>query len=277
MKILITGGNGNIAKIIMNNISYDYKITALGKDTLNLLNQEEVEKYLENNTFDILIHTAIIIAKNSKDDNPDIVCKNIRMFENIIRFSNKFKMIINLDSSAIYDRKTDIFNRKESELLTVPFDSYGFSKYLIYNRSIQYNNIFNLRLCNIFNINESTDKFIKSCVLAKKNSTEVIIFEDKYFDLLYEDDFITILRYYIDNINNQQHLIKTINVCYDIKYKLSDVAMLILDINQIKILNTSSNNNYSADATLLGSLNIKLVGLENSIKKYQELFMTKYS
>ena len=42
-------------------------------------------------------------------------------------------MIINFDSAAIYDRTTDILERREEELLTIPTDYYGFSKYVIYS------------------------------------------------------------------------------------------------------------------------------------------------
>ena len=41
------------------------------------------------------------------------------MLENLLKFSHKFKMIINFDSAAIYDRSTDILNRKENELITM--------------------------------------------------------------------------------------------------------------------------------------------------------------
>ena len=64
------------------------------------------------------------------------------MFENILKFADKFKMIFNLDSWAIYDRNTDILNRKE-DLFIVPLDYYRFSKYNIYQRSLQYENVYN--------------------------------------------------------------------------------------------------------------------------------------
>ena len=47
-------------------------------------------------------------------------------------------MIINFDSAAIYNRSTDILNRKENDLLIIPTDYYGFSKYVIYQRSLNY-------------------------------------------------------------------------------------------------------------------------------------------
>jgi nucleoside-diphosphate-sugar epimerase len=266
-KILITGGNGNIAKIIKNKLSSLYYIECPTKNQLNVLNINEISNYLLNKNFDILIHTAIVGGRRTKEETSDVVYKNLIMFENLLMFANKFKMIINLDSAAIYDRSTDIFNRKEEDLFTVPLDYYGLSKYLIYKRTLCYNNIFNFRIFNIFHENEENDRFIKSCFISKKNNTSVNIFEDKYFDFMYKDDFLSILEYYLKNIDSISNLEKTINICYNKKYKLSDIAKLILNSeNNINILDKYSRNNYSGDSNKLDKLNIKLNGLEKSLK-----------
>jgi len=271
MKVLITGGNGNIAKMIKNNLSSELcEITNLSRNDLNVLNQFDIEKYLSENTFDILVHTAILGGRRTKEENGDVTHNNLVMLENLLKFSDKFKMIINFDSAAIYDRSTDILNRKETDLYTIPNDYYGFSKYLIYQRSLQYNNVYNFRIFNIFHVNEEPDRFIKSCFNAKKNNTQITIFEDKYFDFVYEDDFVKIIKYYFDNVDFSEKLIKTINICYEKKYKLSEIANLITnDSTKVNILDsTSLNKNYSGDNTMLKSLNIELLGLERSLEIY---------
>lgn len=265
MKILITGGNGNIAKIITKNLSNIYKITSLARDKLNLLNYNEIFTYLSENTYDVLIHTAILGGRRTKEETSDVFYNNILMFENLLRFANKFKLIINFDSAAIYDRSTDIINRKESELYTIPLDYYGCSKYVIYQRLLQYNNVYNFRIFNLFHPNEEPDRFIKSCFLAKKNNKPITIFEDKYFDFVYESDFVKILSYYLSNIGNK--LEKTLNICYKQKYKLSEIAKLIDSNLVINILKKESINNYSGDGTLLSNLNLDLLELEDSLKK----------
>jgi nucleoside-diphosphate-sugar epimerase len=258
MKILITGGNGNISKMIINNLSNIYEITALPRDKLNILNYTELYNYLSKNTFDVLIHTAILGGRRTKEETSDVFYNNVLMFENILKFADKFKIIINFDSAAIYDRSTDILNRKECELRTIPTDYYGFSKYVIHERSLQYTNIYNFRIYNIFHRNEEPDRFIKSCFLNK----QVTIFEDKYFDFVYETDFIKILNYYLTNSN----LEKTINICYKDKYRLSEIAKLINPDIELNIIKKESNNNYTGDGTLLDSLNIDFLGLKESIK-----------
>ena len=150
MRILITGGNGNIAKIIKNNLQTDYDISNPSRQELDILDINQLTDYLKNNHFDILIHTAILGGRRIKQDDYDTVYKNLLMFENLMKFVDQFKMIINFDSAAIYDRETDILNRKECELFTIPTDFYGFSKYIIYQRSLLYPNIYNFRIFNIF-------------------------------------------------------------------------------------------------------------------------------
>lgn len=274
LKILITGGNGNIAKIIKNNLFLQYNIFSPSHTELDLLNLNYLKDYINKLNPDIIIHTAIIGGRRTKIDDYDVFYKNILMFENLIYCSKNVKMIINLDSGAIYDRSTDIINRKETDINTIPTDFYGFSKYTIYKQSLLYDNIYNFRIFNIFHINEENDRFIKSCFSAKKNNTELLINDDKYFDFFYEDDFIKVLVYYIENFN-KNNLEKTINICYDKKYKLSEIAKLIENIYEykeinIKILNNSLKYNYSGDSTLLYNLKkdkFELDGLEKSLEK----------
>ena len=261
MRILITGGNGNISKILKNKLFLKHDVTSISRTEFDLLNYEELKKYLSDKLFDILIHTAITGGRRTNIETGEVVYKNLLMFENLIKFENKFKLIINFDSGAIYDRSTDINNRKEDELNTIPFDYYGFSKYLIYNRSLQHDKIINFRIFNIFHANEEPDRFIKSCFLAKKNNKTIKIFQNKYFDFVYENDFTKIVEYYIDN---------QINISYQKKYKLSEIAELILgNKDLIQIDDDTLKYNYCGDGSLLNSLDIPLDGLESSIKTYE--------
>ena len=269
MKILITGGNGNIAKIIKNNLNKEYLISTPGRDELDLLNFDNLKNYLEKNVFDVCIHTAIRGGRRIKSEDYDVYYINLLMFENLMMFSSKFKMILNMDSGAIYDRETDILNRREEDLLTVPKDFYGFSKYTIYNRSLSHTNLYNYRIFNIFHPNEENDRFTKLCLY--KN--DITINEDKYFDFVYYLDFIKIVEYYINNVNTQSVLDKVINISYKEKYQLSTIAKLINpNINTI-ITNKISNYNYSGNSEKLDKLKLNFLGLEKSIIHYKSLLI----
>jgi GDP-L-fucose synthase len=185
-------------------------------------------------------------------------------------------MIINFDSAAIYDRSTDILNRSENDLYTIPTDYYGFSKYMIYQRSKQYNHFYNLRIFNIFHVNEEPNRFIKSCFLAKQNNTDITIFDNKYFDFVYEDDFVKIVKYYFDNVNILENLEKTINICYEEKFKLSDIAKIIMeteDSTRIQVLNDDLQKNYCGDSSKLQKFNLQFIGLKESLKLYETIHL----
>jgi len=268
--VLITGGNGNIAKMIRGHLSSEFDITCVYRADFDMLDCSAFETYLSNKTFDILIHTAIIGGRRTKEETGEVAYQNLIMFENIMKNSYKFGLIINFDSGAIYDRNTDIFCRKEDELFTIPRDYYGFSKYVIHNRSLQYNNVFNLRIFNIFHANEEPDRFIKTCFLAKKNDTKVTIFNDKFFDFMYEDDFVKIVRYYLTTPISK--LKKTINLSYNTKYRLSDIAQLIVNDDNIDIIDPNTSHNYCGNGNELEQLGIDLDGLEVGIDKISRIF-----
>ena len=278
LKILITGGNGNIAKMIKQNLSSEFDITCICRSDFDLLDFKSVQNYLFIHSFDVLIHTAISGGRRTKTENGDVVYNNLLMFENLAKCADQFQLIINLDSGAIYDRSTNIFCRKEDELVSVPSDYYGFSKYLIYNRSLSYANIVNLRIFNIFHINEEPDRFIKACFLAKQNGIHVAIEQDKFFDFMSEADFIKIVRYYLTNLARLPSLPKTFNLSYKQKYTLSDIALFILqddikiDIRNAMVLNTG---NYCGNSDKLDDLGLDLDGLELGIQQFEKLFNMK--
>ena len=265
MKVLITGGNGNISKIIKNNLISKYEFISPGRDELNLLDYNNVKSYLYNKNFDICVHTAIRGGRRTKGEDFDTYYINLLMFENLMMFSSKFRMIINMDSGAIYDRETDILNRKEEELFTIPKDFYGFSKYTIYKRSLSHLNLYNFRIFNIFHPNEEKDRFTKLCFYNK----EININDDKFFDFVYYLDFVKVVEYYFNNIENQDKLEKVINISYNKKYKLSEIAKLINSNINTNIINNISKNNYSGSSEKIEKLNLDLMGLEKSIIDYK--------
>jgi nucleoside-diphosphate-sugar epimerase len=276
MKILITGGNGNIAKIIKNNLknnnenNTNHTFNAPGRDKLNLLDSQMVKEFMAHNEFDICFHTCILGGRRTKAEDYDVVYINLLMFENLMKYSHKFKMIFNMDSGAIYDRNTDILNRKEEDINTIPEDFYGFSKYIIYQRSLSHKNLYNLRIFNIFHPYEEDTRFIKLCFSNYKNNIIMNIQDDKYFDFVYYLDFIKVIEYYVNNIDTQEILPKTINISYDKKYKLSEIAKLISPHIKLNISNENSNNNYSGNPEKVNNFKLNFMGLENSITHYRD-------
>jgi nucleoside-diphosphate-sugar epimerase len=253
MKVLIIGANGNIGSILKEGLKSEFEVVSLGKKDLDLLDCVSLENHFSNNQYDALINTAVVGGRRTKDEPEDTTHKNLLMFENIMKYSTHFKIILNLDSAAIYDRSTDILSRSEYSIDKPPTDYYGLSKYVIYQRCLMYQNVYTLRIFNIFHDNEENDRFIKSCKLAQQNNSILNIHEDKEFDFFYSEDFVMVVKYYLKN--NQ--VPKTVNICYPKKYRLSDIAkMIISDHSKINIIKSESTNNYSGNGELLNSLNI---------------------
>ena len=98
MKILITGGNGNIAKMIRHNLSFEFDITCITRNDFDMLDCKALESYLSDKHFDILIHTAIIGGRRTKEEDGEVVYQNLIMFENIMMFADKFRIIMDFQN-----------------------------------------------------------------------------------------------------------------------------------------------------------------------------------
>ena len=92
MIIFITGGNGNIAKIIKKHLMNKYTIIAPSHQELDILNYDNVKEYINFNKPDIIIHTAIIGGRRTKEETSDVFYKNMIMFENLIKCSKIIKI-----------------------------------------------------------------------------------------------------------------------------------------------------------------------------------------
>ena len=79
------------------------------------------------------------------------------------------------------------------------------------------------------------------------------------------------MKYYIDNVGNKEKLFKTLNLSYQEKYTLADIAKMIIGTDadkQIIVHNDKRQHNYCGDNSLLKSMNIELIGLGGGIIKY---------
>ena len=268
MNILVTGANGylgtEISKLQINDV-YFFKGF---RNTVNLLNQNDLKTYILNNKIDVIIHCAIEGGKRGIKDSLDNFYNNLLMAENILSLSSHVNKIINIASGAEFDRKTDILNNDEEDIFNkCPTDYYGLSKNIIAKRfNDEKTNTYNIRIFGCFDENEINARYIKSCIINNISNKEIIIHEDKYMDFIYMDDLIRIIKYYILNKNL---IYKDINACYEQKLKLSEIASFINNItnNQvsIKIENPEKGLNYSGDFKKLKSLEINLTGLTNGI------------
>lgn len=246
-KILITGGNGYIAKAIQSNLLDHYDILTITRSDFDLTNSCATNKWFENQEhFDCVIHTAAVGGNRLQLEDKYIFENNIGMYNNLYNNKDKFDKMIFFGSGA--------------DSLQTP---YGKSKKIISESINNTDNFYNIRIFAVFDHNENNRRFIKSNIIRYIQHEPMIIHQDKYMDFFYMTDLISLVKHYINNYN----IPKQINCSYDKKYKLSDIANIInrLDSHKVEVLVHDKKLADPYNGQSNGILNY--LGLEYGIKQ----------
>ena len=170
---------------------------------------------------------------------------------------------INIGSGAEFDRRTSINNIKEQELVNAtPLESYSFVKNTIARMCKDRTNFFTLRLFGCFDSSEPDFRLFK-----KFKTNKHIDIQDKYFDFISACDFATIVDYYIKNTGPYD-----INCVYPQKFLLSEQLRTFAKFHVpdgIISCKMEQGPAYTGDGSRLQQLNLPLLGLEESIRRYE--------
>jgi len=252
-KILVTGGQGIIARHIKEKLGNKYDVLNPGRSELDLLNSSEIESYLRSNKPNTIIHTANYdaVAKTSTKDKSLVLENNLRMFYNLSEFQHLYGTFINLGSGAEFDRLHWKPKMNENYIGThIPSDQYGFSKYVVSKYIELFGHPFyNLRLFAIFGKYEHwQDRFISNAICRVINNMPVIINQNVNFDYMYVDDLMKILDWFLE-YNDPVYNIY--NVCTGNVYDLKTITEKIFAVSNkntgIFIKNLEIGNEYSGD------------------------------
>lgn len=247
-KILITGGNGYIAKSLYHKLPDTYQIECISRKNFDLTDSYATQQWFYNKYYDVVIHTAIKGGNRLIIEDHSILEDNIRMYLNLLQCSNNYNKFINIGSGA--------------ETINPP-SFYGMSKKMIDYSVSNRDNFFNIRIYAIFDENELDRRFIKSNLYRYLNKKSLIIYQNKLMDFIYMDDFIQIINKYI-SIDN---LPKSIDCVYKQKYSLLDISNIINNLDDynvsINIENNINDKSYIGDYYNLG---IDYIGLEQGIQ-----------
>ena len=227
--ILITGSNGYIARNIAKRLR-GCEVILTNRTNLNPLNESDVDNFFKDKYFDVVLHTAIKGGTRLSPDQPDFVYQNCLMHFNILKNSNSYGKYISFGSGAELDRATNV-NEDSDYLNPLPIDPYGMSKILIAKSGETFNKFYNIRIFNIFCEDELPTRMIKGNIFRYINKEKMVIHQDKYMDFMYFDDFMKIINYYIQN----EKCPKSINCSYENKYLLSDIALIINNLDSHKV------------------------------------------
>ena len=260
MNILITGGNGYIAKSLYGmDIAFEDNITAITRKDFDLTDRHATNKWFEGKYFDVVIHTAVKGGSRLLVDGGNIFYENIQMFYNLLNNKHCFGKLINFGSGAE---------------LGIPSDPYGLSKNIISRIINNENNFYNIRIYGVFDENELDTRFIKSNIKRYINKEPIEIHQDKLMDFFYMKDLIELVRHFIYKDN----LPKNIDCTYDIDaYSLSDIAYIINNLSDYKVeikIGEGKGKKYVGD---WNPINVNYIGLEQGIKEtYKKLSNEEY-
>ena len=279
--ILITGAHGFLGSFITKSLHKDgLKVLSLGRESLNVLDEDSVNKVFQENDIECVIHTAVRGGRRTRPDSYIDFYENIKMFENLAANRDKFKFMINIGSGASFDRSLEIECVKEEGVLDrTPSDFYGFSKNVIAKRIYGIDdNIVNLRIFNCFGEQELSDRMIKANCNRHLQKEDMVVYTNKQMDFFYIEDLYRVVSYYLKNFDNGVPI--DINLCYEQKFDLIEIAELIMTLtgrpNNVKLIDEVNGRSYTWDASLLSSLDIEMCGLESGILKMYK-FLQKYN
>lgn len=249
-KMLITGATGFIGRNVRERLSLQYEIVAPSRNELNLLDAGAVEKYLDHQKVDIVVHTAVQRTLGlSEEHERQVLHNNLMMFCNLERCREYYDRMIFLGSGAEYAKVAYIPLMKEEYFgHAVPDDDYGLSKYVMTKISESSQNIFNLRLFGVFGPYEDYNyRFISNSICKMLRGKDIVIHRNVKFDYLYIKDFSNILGKFL-TVKPQ---FKNYNVCTGLPVDLLTIAELVQELlgteNKIIVENPGMGYEYSGD------------------------------
>lgn len=246
MKILITGGNGYLARNIVHGLS-DYEVTTVTRSDFDLADKIATTAWFTDKQFDVVLHTAIKGGSRLRPDGIMDSWNNMKMFNNLIDNKEHFNRLINFGSGAEYGES-----------------AYGTSKHVIHQHVKEIDNFYTLRIYAVFNEDELDTRFIKNNLLRYLAREPMIVYQNKFMDFFYMGDLIKVVRYYIETENPP----KEFNCVYGERLTLYRITAIINALPNYKvnviIEKPGFDSEYTGKATDLG---IEYIGLKDGIRQ----------
>lgn len=250
-RVLITGASGFIGRNLKESLSDHYSIFAPSHRELELLDSEQVEKYVSEHQIDVVIHAAIHVPMfHGKEQE---FYNDMQMFLNLERVSSRLEKLIYFGSGAEFDKRFDIrMVTEEAVGRTIPVSEYGLAKYIMNKIARSSDNIYNFRLFGIFGKYELWQiKFLSNLCCKAVFDLPLTVRKDCCFDFLHIDDLAAITRWAVEN----QPIHHDYNVCMGQEYRLTELAEKVCAISgkslEIQLLSPERNLDYSGDNTRL--------------------------
>jgi GDP-L-fucose synthase len=230
MKILVTGGSGFVGKNVVEQLSEKHVIHAPSHKQLDLLDESAVQKYIEENDLDLVIHSAVKPGHRNAKDLEKNAYSNIRMFFNLARSLHDKQKMIFLGSGSVYDMRSYAPKMDEEYFdKHVPEDEMGFGKYVAAKYIDKVDNIIELRVFGVFGRYEDyAIRFISNAICKTLCDLPITIKQNRRFDYIYIDDLVNVMSYFIENGSAY----KAYNVTPDNSIELYELAEMVRRISK---------------------------------------------
>jgi len=249
MNILITGGNGYIAKSLYNELKNDHSITLLTRSNFDLTNSRFANQYFSRNQFDVVIHTAVAGGSRLETDDINVLDKNLQMYYNLLANKHAYNKLIHFGSGAQF--------RSEP-------GPYGLSKSIIAESMADKECFYNIIVYGLFDENELDTRFIKTNLKKYINKEPMIIHNNKKMSFFYMKDLVELVNHLI--LEEPKKLIKTQYAAYVGEYSLLEIAEYINTLGDYTVpilVGTEMGEDYQSKFNAPYSLNY--VGLKEGI------------
>lgn len=270
MKILFTGGSGFVGRNILPLLAENYEMVSPRRDELNLLDAEQVERYVKDGNFDIIIHSANTNpVKNDVDKKVSMTEGSLRCFMNLYRVRGYCKKLLYLGSGAEFAKTSDMHVITEEEFdREVPQDEYGFAKYIMNELARHSENVYNLRLFAVYGPTDWPTKFIRHCIDSIIDNVPITIRQDCYFDYMQVTDLFYIICWFIEHEPKYHDY----NICSGEQHSLSEIAGVVKEAMcsnmPVKILSPGWNKEYTgSNQRLLNEIKpYEFISLQDGVK-----------
>ncbi len=130
MKVLITGGGGQVAKVLVKQLGHKHHLTCYDRNELDITSEESLVRCLSLTKPDVVINTAAYTAVDKAESEPNLAFDvNGEGVKKLSSICNRFDcVLIHLSTDYVYDGDIEGLHCESEE--TNPKTVYGKSKLL---------------------------------------------------------------------------------------------------------------------------------------------------
>lgn len=271
-KIGILGCKGFLGSYLVEQLSKieNYHVVGVDRSHCDFQDSTKAKSFLKFQEFDVIINC---IKDKDHSLNAPQSMNTINVFDNLWVNRHLGYRYINLGSGAEYDRIDPSQYVEESKIpdtyFRYPKDFYGASKRHMSSICYATPNFYTIRIFGIFSpIHQQTELF------KRIYNEEEFILNDKIFDYFSIDDFVQLVKYYLDAEKPKFKDINAVNPSYN-AVKLSELANKFCEIhkkNKNYTINCQRTEIYAGNSDNIVSLvkteELKLTGLEYAMKQW---------